>query len=231
MSTSSIWSAARTTSSGTFSCCSMPVIWVTTSLRLSRCWTLTVEITVMPASRSSSTSCQRLGFLLPGVLVWASSSTSTTCGWRARTASTSSSAKPGAAVVDVARRDDLDAVEQLRGLLAAVGFDHRGDHVGAALQPAVGLAEHRERLADAGSCAEVDAQLSAFGACAATYSHAHHPPAHQLFAGYFWSSSRLSFEHVDRRLADEAQRSGRRCCRRRPAGPGPGRRRGPWRRG
>ena len=48
MSTSSIWSAARTTSSGTVSCCSMPVICATTSLRLSRCWTLTVEMTVMP---------------------------------------------------------------------------------------------------------------------------------------------------------------------------------------
>ena len=72
--------------------------------------------------------------------------------------------EPGAAVVDVARRDDFDAVEQLCGLLAAVRFDHRCDDVGAAFQPTVSLAEHRVRLPDAGSCAEVDAQLSAFGA-------------------------------------------------------------------
>ena len=102
MSTSSIWSAARTTSSGTFSCCSMPVIWATTSLRLSRCWTLTVEITVIPASSSSSTSCQRLGFLLPGVLVWASSSTSTTWGWRAQHRVDVEFGELAAAVVDVA---------------------------------------------------------------------------------------------------------------------------------
>ena len=31
-----------------------------------------------------------------------------------------------------------------------------------ALQPAMSLAEHREGLADAGSCAEIDAQLPAF---------------------------------------------------------------------
>ena len=72
--------------------------------------------------------------------------------------------EPRAAVVDVARRDDLDAVEQICGLLAAMRLDHRGDDVGAAFQPPVRLAEHRVRLADAGSCAEVDAQLSAFGA-------------------------------------------------------------------
>ncbi|ELP47110.1 hypothetical protein D522_06944 [Mycobacterium avium subsp. paratuberculosis S5] len=80
MSMSSTCEAWRTTESGTVSFCSMPVIWATTSLRLSRCCTLTVEITVIPASRSSSTSCHRLGFLLPGVLVCASSSTNTTWG-------------------------------------------------------------------------------------------------------------------------------------------------------
>ena len=52
-------------------------------------------------------------------------------------------------------------VEQVGGLLAAVRLHHRGDDVGAAFQPAVSLAEHREGLADAGSCAEVDAQLPA----------------------------------------------------------------------
>ena len=52
-------------------------------------------------------------------------------------------------------------VEQVGGLLAAVRLDHRGHDVGAALQSAVSLAEHRVGLADAGSCAEIDAQLPA----------------------------------------------------------------------
>jgi len=51
----------------------------------------TFEITVMPASRISSMSCHRLAFREPGMLVCASSSISATWGWRAITASTSSS--------------------------------------------------------------------------------------------------------------------------------------------
>ena len=93
MSTSSTWSAARTTASGTVSRCLTPVICSTTSFTDSRCWTLTVVITSMPAVSSSSTSWWRLGLRDPGTLVWASSSTSTTWGRRARTASTSISSK------------------------------------------------------------------------------------------------------------------------------------------
>ena len=52
MSTSSTCSAARTTESGTVSRCGTPVIASTTSLSDSRCWTLTVLITSMPASSS-----------------------------------------------------------------------------------------------------------------------------------------------------------------------------------
>ena len=65
MSTSSTWSAARTTSSGIVSRWTMPVMRSTTSLIDSRCWMLT-EITVMPASRSSLTSCQRLALRIRG---------------------------------------------------------------------------------------------------------------------------------------------------------------------
>jgi hypothetical protein len=42
-----------------------------------------------------------------------------------------------------------------------VGLHDGGDHVGAALAPAVRLAEHRVRLADAGRRTQVDAQFAA----------------------------------------------------------------------
>ncbi len=89
MSTSSSWSAARTTASGTVSRCVTPVMRSITSFNDSRCWMFTVEITSMPASSNSSMSCQRLALPLPGALVCASSSTRTTAGLRASTASTS----------------------------------------------------------------------------------------------------------------------------------------------
>ena len=89
MSSSSIWSAALTTESGTVSRWGTPVIFSTTSLTDSRCWMLTVVMTSIPAASSSSMSCQRLSLRDPGTLVWASSSTSATFGRRARTASTS----------------------------------------------------------------------------------------------------------------------------------------------
>ena len=93
MSTSSTWSAARTTASGTVSRCGTPVIFPTTSLSDSRCCTFTLLITSMPAFSSSSTSCQRLALRLPGTLVCASSSTMAICGLRASTASRSISSK------------------------------------------------------------------------------------------------------------------------------------------
>lgn len=51
---------------------------------------LTVVMTLIPASRSSSTSCQRfLYFPVPGTIVCASSSTRASVGFRKRTASRS----------------------------------------------------------------------------------------------------------------------------------------------
>ena len=75
MSTSWIWSAVRTTSSGTVSRCRTPVIRSTSSLSDSRCWMLMVVMTSMPAASSSSTSWARFSCRLPGTLVCASSST------------------------------------------------------------------------------------------------------------------------------------------------------------
>ena len=76
-------------SSGTVSRWVVPVMRETTSFSDSRCWMFTVEITSIPASSSCSTSCQRFSFFEPGALVCAYSSTRTTSGRRARTASRS----------------------------------------------------------------------------------------------------------------------------------------------
>ena len=51
---------------GMVSCWVMPVICSTTSLRDSRCWMLTVVMTSMPASSSSSMSCQRFSWRRAG---------------------------------------------------------------------------------------------------------------------------------------------------------------------
>ena len=48
-----------------------PVTALTTSPRDARSWMLTVDRTLIPALRSSSTSCQRFGFRPPGTLEWA----------------------------------------------------------------------------------------------------------------------------------------------------------------
>ena len=58
-------------------------------------------------------------------------------------------------------RDDLHAVEQRLGVRAAVRLGEGDHHVGAALGPAVALAQHGEGLADPGGGAEVDAEEAA----------------------------------------------------------------------
>ena len=109
-------------------------------------------------------------------------------------------------------------VEQLGGLLAAVRLDDRGDQIGAALQPAVRLAEHREGLADAGSCAEVDAQLPALllvravGKRRIGCSHAHHPPDASALCRILLVQFHVELQHVDPGLAEEAEHAAVRCC-------------------
>jgi hypothetical protein len=55
------------------------------------------------------------------------------------------------------------ATEQFGRLLPAVRLDEPDHHVRAALGPPAGLAEHRERLADARRGTEIDPQFAAAG--------------------------------------------------------------------
>ncbi len=60
--------------------------------------------------------------------------------------------------------DDFDALQQLRGLAAAVGLDRGRNHIGTAAGAAVRFTEHRVGLADPGRGSEVDAQFPALAA-------------------------------------------------------------------
>ena len=122
---------------------------------------LTVEMTDIPASSSSSTSSHRFRLRDPGAFVWASSSTSASWGRRARTASTAISASSGSPVLQIARRDDLEAAQLRRGLGPAMLLEPANDHVIAARGSARALVEHCERLADTRRGTEVDAVISA----------------------------------------------------------------------
>ena len=161
MSTSSISSAPRSTSSGRRSLTGAPVIVATASATLSRCWTFIVLTTWMPASRMTSTSSQRFSRGEPGTFVWASSSTSATVGVAGEDRVGVHLLDDDAAVLDPPARHDLEAVEELDRARPAVRLDEADDEVGAAAEPAVALLEHPVGLADAGRHAEVDAQPAA----------------------------------------------------------------------
>ena len=64
-----------------------------------------------------------------------------------------------AAVGDPGPGDDLQAVQQRRGVRPAVRLHEGHDHVGAALGPPVALAEHVKGLPGACRCAQVDPEL------------------------------------------------------------------------
>ena len=154
---------ARTTSSGTVSRCRTPVIASTTSLSDSRCWMLTVVMTSMPASSSASTSCQRFSLRRsPGTLVWASSSTSTTSGCRARTASTSISVEGGAAVGRPARAARPRGPRACAAVCGRPWVSTKPTTTSVPRStPALALVEHRVRSCPTpGRGAEVDAQLA-----------------------------------------------------------------------
>ncbi len=160
-STSSVWLALRTTQSGTRSRTFAPVICSTASARLSMCWMLSVVMTSIPASRSSSTSSQRLAWRPdPGTLVWASSSTRATLGWRASTASRSISSNVAPRYSTETPGHDLEAFEEGLGQRPLVAFDEAHDDVRAALTPTPSFVEHVVGLAYPGDGSQVDAEMA-----------------------------------------------------------------------
>jgi len=77
------------------------------------------------------------------------------------------------AVLDAVARDDLQAVEQGRGVAAAVRLDEAHYDVSAAFVAAVRLLEHLVGLAHAGRHAHVDAHPSALRLLIALHSGEH----------------------------------------------------------
>ena len=153
-----------------------------------------VEMTLMPAASSSSTSCQRFSFREPGTFVWASSSTSATWGRRARTASTSISSKTPSRYSARFRGTTSRSPTCSAVLRPPVRLDEADDDVLAVLAATPAFVEHREGLADAGRCAEVDTQLSS--------RHGYSVPL-----GARAVEGEVELEHVDARLAEEAERA------------------------
>ena len=172
---------------------------------------LTVEMTSIPASSSSSMSCQRFSWRDPGALVCASSSTSATVG------------PAGEQRVEVhllerrtrgarsrARGSDLEPLDHLRGVLAPVGLDQPDDDVGAAGEPAAALVEHGDGLAHPGGRPEVDAMPTARHGLILT----------DWPAGAVGGLERdVELGDVDPVLADEAQGGAAGCARRPAAAP------------
>ena len=119
--------------------------------------------------------------------------------------------KRTSAIFDIARRDDLDALNQLSGFRSSVGLDHGGRHVGAAFQAPVRLSEHRVRLTDTRSRTEVDAQLPALGMVVlqADVAHVnHHPPTALARDRIPVIELQVELQRVHRRLTDKAKGAG-----------------------
>ena len=116
----------------------------------------------MPAASSSSTSCQRLAWREPGALVWASSSTRSSAGWRARArVEIELLERPCRGSRARWRGRTLQPLEQAGRLGAAVGLDDADDDVEAFGALGAGGLEHGEGLPDAGRGAEEDLELAA----------------------------------------------------------------------
>ena len=142
-------SAAASASSGIVSRTRVPVSWMIWSLRLSRCCTLTVEYTSMPAF---STSCDVFVALLVldarrvgvGQLV-----DQAELGFAREHGREVHLREGRAAVVDHARRDVLQPLGLRGGLVAAVGLEVADRHVPARLGLRAALLQHAVGLAHA----------------------------------------------------------------------------------
>ena len=136
----------------------------TTSFRLSRCCTLTVVNTSMPASSSSSTSCQRFGWREPGAFECASSSTRISAGpARQRGVEIEFGERP-AAVVDAACAAGLPVPPAALRFRCGHGSRPRRPPRRGRRPAACARRQHRVGLADAGRGAEIDSQPAARGA-------------------------------------------------------------------
>ena len=122
---------------------------------------LTVVMTSMPAASSSSMSCQRLSLREPGHVRVRELVDQRDLRSASQDGVDVHLGERGAPVGERPPRDDLETVDHLGGVPAAVGLDEPDHDVGPALGAAVALAEHGVGLADAGCCAEVDPESSA----------------------------------------------------------------------
>ena len=192
---SSTWSAARTTASGIFSCCSIPVIACDDVVHR-------LEVLDVDGRDHVDAGVEQLLDVLPALLVPGSRERS--CA-RARRR-----ARPRACARQRSRRcpsprtrcpgTRCGAAARPRGRRSAPACSRRpwvstnADHdVGAARPTPPAFVEHRERLADAGSSSEVDPEL---------------PACHRVSLRSCRLIERhVELEHVDRRLTEEAERS------------------------
>ena len=157
------WSACLRKVSGTVSRTLMPVTRSMRSLRLSRCCTLKAQITLMPAARISWMSSWRLRWREPGTLVWATSSTTATCGRRASTASRSISSTVTPRY-SIRRRGTTSRPSMRAAVSARPWVSMKPEHdVHAALLEPVRLVQHAVRLAHARRGADVDLEPAALG--------------------------------------------------------------------
>ncbi len=116
-----------------------------------------VEITSIPASSSSTTSCQRFSLRDPGHVRVRELVDQGLHGFASQDRVDVHLLERRAAVFELPPRNDLEACDLFGGLRPIVRLDESDDDVGPALVAAATFVQHGERLADAGCCPQVDA--------------------------------------------------------------------------
>ncbi len=163
------------------------------------------------ASSSSSTSCHPPDSCRSWVLV-SSSSTRTTCGARRNTRFDVEFGELLAAILDELRRHRFDALDQVGGLLAAVGF--RSPRRPRRPAP-TGDAPRRasRRSFDTGRGPQIDAQLTTLLLGGGPVGQpTHHPPVTSRFCRILLVEIQVELQRVDRRLAEEPEEPAIRVC-------------------